>query len=143
MTTLLHPVITSPVITDLVEVHVLARRAHVSLMEPDPALRSVLTRTLLRAGCVVIFRRTLEQASAALAQGAEDALVVALDDNPRAAIELQKRNSGNAQLIVLTAQAVDPRLLHQLPSVRFHQKPFDTRDLLDDLGISRPSSLDR
>lgn len=117
-------------------------RLRVGVMESDTALRSVLTRTLLRAGCVVQFRRTLEQTEAALRGGEVDAVVADVDNDRLAAIRLASLVTPATVLIILVTVPADPYLTHLVPGVRFYQKPFDARLLLQDLGLGEPSRLD-
>ena len=117
-----------------------AARKRMVLLEPDPALRAVLVRSLLALGCVVSAKHETQQVIEALRCGPLDGAVIAfVSDTALAA--LQSANVRGVPLVVLTESAVEPRWLEKFPAIRFVRKPFDTRQLLTALELPQKAIL--
>ena len=112
-----------------------AERRRIALMEPDPKLRAVLIRTLLRLGCVVSAKRSQAQMIEAIQTGPLDGAIVALEADAMLADSLCAANNHRAAIVVLTSVPVEPHLVEQFSSICFLQKPFDMRELLAQLRL--------
>ncbi len=118
-----------------------AERRRIALLEPDPDLRPVLIRTLLRLGCVVSAKRELAQIIETLQTGPVDGAIVALCAQSDCVAALQASNARQATIVVLTDDAVEPHLRRLFPAIHFLQKPFDMRDLLASLGLPEKATI--
>ena len=116
-------------------------RRRITMLEPDTALRSVMTRCLLALGCVVSAKREFSQVRDALRCGPCDGVIIALGANAAQCAEMQAANTRGVPVVVLSDGAVEPRFASQFPAIRFLRKPFDTRQLLVELKLPQKAIL--
>ncbi len=112
-------------------------RARIALLEPDPTLRAVIVRSLLRMGCVVTFKRTLAQVSECLRAGTVHGALVAWELNAEEMTALNDANVNRVPVVVLTETAPPPPGTAARDPLRFLQKPFDMRELFTQLNLTQ------
>ncbi|MBI3733977.1 MAG: hypothetical protein HY259_11060 [Chloroflexi bacterium] len=120
-----------------------AERRRIVLMEPDPALRSVLVRTLCRLGCIVSLKREPERVVESLGDSLTDGVVVALDADLRWAASLQSANRRQVPVVVLTYALPAPGEAQKLATVHFLRKPFDVGELFTHLHLPDKAQMVR
>jgi DNA-binding response OmpR family regulator len=118
-------------------------RRRITLLEPDPALRAVVIRSLLRLGCVVSTKRSREQVIDALETGPIDGAIIALEADASLAAALHTANHLRAPIVVLTNFPAEPRMMESFSSILFLQKPFDMRELLAHLRLPQKAFIVR
>jgi DNA-binding NtrC family response regulator len=116
-------------------------RRRISMLEPDTALRSVMTRCLLALGCVVSAKRELAQLREVLCSGPCDGAIISLAVDVAQLSALQAANARDVPIVVLTDGAVEPQIVDQFPAIHFMRKPFDTRQLLVALELPHKAIL--
>jgi len=120
-----------------------AERRRIALLEGDTALRPVLIGTLLRLGCVVSVKHHITQVIETLQCGPVDGAVVALEGDLSLLEALAAANHGAVPVVVLSDVLPEPHMVKQFPSIRFLQKPFDMRELLNLLHLPQKAVIVR
>ena len=118
-----------------------AERRRIAVMEHDHALRAVVIRSLLRLGCVVSAKRTMEQIIMALQTGPIDGAIICLEADDTLSATLQAANHHQVPIVVLTDRPVEPHSTEQFDTIRFLQKPFDMRELLVHLHLPQKATI--
>jgi len=120
-----------------------AERRRIVLLENDRALCNVITRSLLRLGCVVTFKRSYDQVLCALREANVHGVVMALELDGAQLAALTAANSGQVPIVVLTHAPPAPHQADLYPSLRLLQKPFDMRELFTLLNLPQQAKIVR